>query len=264
MEKSESITKLSTALSVFQGKMASIGKDSTNPFFRMKYASLTNIWDTIREPLAANGLSVVQGAEHDLSEGHIVVETMLMHVSGEFVSTALPIKPVRDEPQGMGSALTYARRYGLSAILGLVTDEDDDAETAQKRTQQTPVTQKAPFPQSASVPAPTAAVAQQGGSGPIESAPTPTATVAGASVSPEAITRGTSRPPPVSMQAIVNMAKTQGYDNNNVSAILMRQFHVSKLQELAVDKRPELLQILTQGRMKVDATNGKLPESSPQ
>ena len=143
MNKSESITELAKALSVFQGEVKGIKKDSTNPFFKMHYASLSAIWDAIRVPLCNNGLAVSQVALPDLDDGHIILETILLHESGEWLSGFLPIKPTRmgkdgeildnDSPQGMGSAITYARRYGLCAMLGIVADEDDDGETAHDR-----------------------------------------------------------------------------------------------------------------------------------
>ena len=133
MKQSESIKELATALATFQGEITSVNKDSVNPFFKMKYASLNSIWEHIREPLSKYGLSVIQGGEPDLSDNHVVINTLLLHASGEWILSSLPIKPVKDDPQGIGSAITYARRYGLSAILGLVADEDDDGEVAQAR-----------------------------------------------------------------------------------------------------------------------------------
>ena len=132
MNKSESIIELSKALNQFQGKVGSIKKDSVNPFFKMKYASLTTIWVTIRPLLSSCGLSVVQGATSEMVDGHLVWETKILHTSGEWISAYLPIKPKNDDPQGMGSAITYARRYALCAILGIVADEDDDGNVATK------------------------------------------------------------------------------------------------------------------------------------
>ena len=130
MNKSESITNLVKALTNFQGKMTAVKKDSVNPFYKSKYASLDTIWETIRKPLSENGLSVAQtmGVDNDKS----VLETTLYHTSGEWISGTQLVNPVKNDPQGLGSAITYARRYSLSAILGLVSDDDDDANTATK------------------------------------------------------------------------------------------------------------------------------------
>lgn len=141
MNKSESITELSKALNKFQGEVGSIKKDSVNPFFKSKYAGLSAIWDVIRPLLKANGLSVIQGGlapqEHQDDQGDwwtgiLQMETTIIHSSGEWISTVIPMKPKQDDPQGMGSAITYARRYGISAMLGIVADEDDDAEADKK------------------------------------------------------------------------------------------------------------------------------------
>ena len=128
--KSESITNLVGALTKFQGKMTAVKKDATNPFYKSRYATLDTIWETIRKPLSDNGLSVAQTM--NLIEGNSVLETTLYHTSGEWISGTQLVNPVKNDPQGLGSAITYARRYSLSAILGLVSDDDDDANTATK------------------------------------------------------------------------------------------------------------------------------------
>lgn len=125
MNHSESIKQLAAALSLFQSECDNAPKTSDNPFFKSKYANLTEIWATIDEPLAKHGLSVAQvGVDSD--PGTIAVETILLHNSGEWISGVMKLKLTKDDPQGAGSAITYARRYGLAAILG-VTQEDDDA-----------------------------------------------------------------------------------------------------------------------------------------
>ena len=129
--RSESTKEIATALSNFQGKMTAVKKDATNPFYKSKYATLDTIWDTIRKPLSENGLSVAQTM--NLIDGKSVLETTLYHTSGEWISGTQLVNPVKDDPQGLGSAITYARRYSLSAILGLLSDDDDDANTATKQ-----------------------------------------------------------------------------------------------------------------------------------
>ena len=132
--RSESIKEIATALSNFQGKMTAVKKDSINPFYKSKYASLDTIWETIRKPLSENGLSVAQTMDVDNDKS--VMETTLYHTSGEWISGTQLVNPVKNDPQGLGSAITYARRYSLSAILGLVSDDDDDANTATKPAQE--------------------------------------------------------------------------------------------------------------------------------
>jgi len=125
MEKTESIKELAKALCNFQGSVSKIKKTSDNPFFKSKYASLADILDVIREPLKENELSFVQ-----LPEGENQLTTILMHTSGEYISSTYTMKPTKNDPQGLGSAITYQRRYALGAILGLNIDEDDDGNAA--------------------------------------------------------------------------------------------------------------------------------------
>lgn len=123
MTKSENINDLATALAIAQGQMSAASKDSSNPYFNSSYADLASVWDTIREPLSKNGLSVVQLLE-PIENGQNLV-TMLMHKSGQFLSSTVPVKPVKNDPQGLGSAITYMRRYALMAITGVAPDDDD-------------------------------------------------------------------------------------------------------------------------------------------
>lgn len=121
MEKSQSIKELAQALCNFQGAVAKVKKTETNPFFKSKYADLSAILDVIREPLTENGLSFVQ-----FPKGRYGLETMLMHVSGEWISESYEMEPTKKDPQGAGSVITYQRRYALGSILGLNIDVDDD------------------------------------------------------------------------------------------------------------------------------------------
>lgn len=125
MNKSESIVKLSAALCRFHGAMGKVGKDSVNPHFRNKYASLSNIIEAVTPHLNAVGLTVVQ---MPTTEG---LETLLLHESGEYISSLSTIA-AKDpmNPQAVGSAITYARRYAMGAVLSLNIDEDDDATAA--------------------------------------------------------------------------------------------------------------------------------------
>lgn len=132
MEKSESIKELAAALNKVQATIQAAKKDSVNPFFKSTYADLSSVWDACRKELVDNGLSVTQIADMD-TEGRAVLETVLMHTSGEWIKGRLPLSTVKTDPQGQGSALTYARRYSLSAIVGLCTEEDDDAEGSMDR-----------------------------------------------------------------------------------------------------------------------------------
>lgn len=129
MNTSESITKISAALVKAQGELNAVSKDGNNPHFRSKYATLQNIVESVRDVLRKNGLAVVQ--TFGQTDGtYIDLTTTLLHESGEWMSGVLTVRPTKIDPQGLGSAATYARRYALSAILGIVTDDDDDGNMA--------------------------------------------------------------------------------------------------------------------------------------
>lgn len=131
MNQSEQINELATALHKAQGELEFAKKDAVNPHFNSRYADLWRIWQAAKPVLVNNKLSVVQGFEP--SDGETVtIVTTLVHVSGQWMRSSLTLKPTKPDPQGIGSAITYGRRYGLSSILGIVADEDDDGNGASK------------------------------------------------------------------------------------------------------------------------------------
>lgn len=125
MIKSEQIELLTKALIAFQKEMKSVVFDADNPFFKSKYATLTNIVDSSKALLAKNGLAVTQLTTNDGG-----VTTILLHESGQYIGDTLTLRPAKDDPQGHGSAITYARRYAYASILGIVSDSDDDGNAA--------------------------------------------------------------------------------------------------------------------------------------
>ena len=129
--QSENIAELAAALSKAQGEITGALKDSSNPFFKSKYADLASCWDACRKQLAANGLSVIQTTEA-FADDRLMLVTTLAHSSGQWVRGFLPVLTKDNSPQAQGSGLTYARRYALAAIVGLA-QIDDDAEAAQAR-----------------------------------------------------------------------------------------------------------------------------------
>ena len=130
MQHSESIKELASAFLKAQQSFETATEDADNPFFKSKYADLPEVWRVAKGPLGANGLAFVQSPESD-GNGAIEIETMLVHApSGEWIKSRMRMKPVKDDPQGVGSCITYARRYALSALIGIVADEDDDGNAA--------------------------------------------------------------------------------------------------------------------------------------
>lgn len=130
--QSESIVELAAAISKAQGQLTGAKKGSDNPFFKSKYADLAEVWDTARKPLSDNGLSVVQMTTVNNGQVHLV--TQLQHSSGQFIRGFYPLIPTKKDPQGYGSAITYARRYCLAACVG-IAQEDDDGNAASKHAQ---------------------------------------------------------------------------------------------------------------------------------
>ncbi len=128
MERSEQINELAGALSKAQGVIIPASKDSDNPFFKSKYADLAAVWEVAREPLYKNGLAVIQ---HPSAEGNIVhLDTVLAHSSGQWMSSRLTMTAKDASPQAIGSCITYLRRYGLSAVVGIASEVDDDGNAA--------------------------------------------------------------------------------------------------------------------------------------
>lgn len=129
--QSESIGKLAEALSKAQAEMSGAKKDASNPFFKSKYADLEAVWEACRKPLTDNGLAVVQTLQQ--SDKCVVIKTTLMHSSGEWIDSELSLMPAKADAQGIGSAISYGRRYSLAAMVGIY-QTDDDGEVAVGRT----------------------------------------------------------------------------------------------------------------------------------
>lgn len=129
--KSEQIGDLAKALAAAQGAIKGAIKSKENPYFRFHYADLAAIMDACREALSKNGIAIVQTTDFSVSPEDVLgpvawIETTLIHSSDQWISGRYPVRPVKDDPQGLGSAITYARRYALAAITGVVADNDDD------------------------------------------------------------------------------------------------------------------------------------------
>lgn len=146
MATSSEIKDLVTALSAAQREMKSAEKNARNKHYGSDYANLDSAWDAIREPLTKNGLSVIQTTSHDADTGTLLLTT-LAHTSGQWIRGSYPLEPVQRTPQALGSAVTYARRYALMAIVGIAPgmEEDDDGEMAERishETGQSPIQKK--------------------------------------------------------------------------------------------------------------------------
>jgi hypothetical protein len=129
MDRSESIKELAAALAKAQAALKPAVKDSVNPHYKSKFASLGAVWDACKEALAANGLSVCQLPVSG-ENGKVGVTTVLMHASGEFIAETLTVPLAKQDAQGVGSALSYSRRYALASFLGICSEDDDDGHAA--------------------------------------------------------------------------------------------------------------------------------------
>jgi hypothetical protein len=144
MKTSESITNIAKALVAFGKAMPKVPKDKTNPHFKNKYATLSIMIEKATPHLTANGLVIVQQIDGDS------LTTTLIHESGEYMTaTASMPCAAPSNPQAMGSAITYARRYAYGSILSLDIDDDDDANAATqsappKKNSAPPATHSAP------------------------------------------------------------------------------------------------------------------------
>ena len=131
MKKSESISKLMPALIAARAEISNVKKTSTNPHFKSKYAPLDEIIEATDGPLNRNGLYMMNDVRSD-SAGEITVSAAVYHVSGEWMETeGVRIRLTKDDAQGVGSAITYGRRYTVQSILGIAS-EDDDGNAASK------------------------------------------------------------------------------------------------------------------------------------
>jgi hypothetical protein len=123
LNTSQSIKELALAMHKAQVKIKAALKDSTNPHFRSKYADLSSVVEAVKPALNSEGIVFLQGVSG--IENGVAVETMLLHVSGEWMSSTLEIPASKHDAQGYGSAITYGRRYGLQAMCGVPAEDDD-------------------------------------------------------------------------------------------------------------------------------------------
>ncbi len=127
---SQEIKDLVSSLAKAQGSMKPAVFNRVNPHFKSRYADFSSCMDACREPLSENGLAIIQSCEK--IEGALTLVTMLAHTSGQWMKSEFPIVSAKMDSQGIGSAMTYAKRYSLCGMVGIVADEegDDDGEAA--------------------------------------------------------------------------------------------------------------------------------------
>lgn len=136
MTTSESINEIAAALAKAQGEMKNAPFNATNPHLKNKFANLASVRDTVIPSLSKVGIAVVQTLVP--FDGRAALATRLLHTSGQWMESLCPL-PDAGDMQKLGSAITYARRYSLSAICGIAADEDDDANAASEPQASRPV-----------------------------------------------------------------------------------------------------------------------------
>ena len=130
MNRSEQINELAGALALAQAELENATKSSNNPHFKSKYADLAEVLNTVRPVLAKHGLSFVQFPGYAHEPKVVAVETILMHKSGQFISGTVAAPVSKPDAQGVGSAITYCRRYSLAAVVGIAQEDDDGNEAS--------------------------------------------------------------------------------------------------------------------------------------
>ena len=223
-KKSESITNIAVALVKFNNEVSKIGKDSANPHFKNKYASLDNIIDEIRPILTKHGLSILQMPGGDGEK--FSMTTMLIHESGEWIeSQPIVMRPVKNDPQGIGSCTTYARRYSLSAFLSLNTGEDDDGNDATHI--QPPVQQPKPSQPSPSQPTSQTPVTNQ--------STTPSELISDAQIG---FCKKIMKEKDISGELYIEMIKKYGVTSTKSLTKLQASKFIKELQDYVPDTKP--------------------------
>jgi hypothetical protein len=138
--KSESIASLAKALAKAQGEIENASKNANNPHFKSKYADLAEILNTVRPVFSTNGIAIVQFPS--FIDGIASVETIITHESGEWMSGVCSAPVGKQDAQGVGSCITYLRRYSLAAASG-IAQEDDDGNSAVGKAKTSTATQQA-------------------------------------------------------------------------------------------------------------------------
>jgi hypothetical protein len=125
LNKSESIANLVKALSALQGELKDADKNALNPHFKSKYADLSEVLGNLRPLLAKNQLALSQFPSFE--NGIVSVTSLLAHASGEWIESTASAPATKQDVQGVGSAITYLKRYSAAAIVGMASaDQDDD------------------------------------------------------------------------------------------------------------------------------------------
>ena len=134
------LDKLAPALVSLQADLVPVTKSASNPFFKSKYAPLNEVMASVQPLLAKHKLAISQFLTN--LNGESAMRTILLHESGQYIEDVQPLLLVKNDPQSQGSATTYARRYGVMSVLGVVADDDDDGNRATQARLKNPVNEE--------------------------------------------------------------------------------------------------------------------------
>jgi ERF superfamily protein len=208
IEHSEKLDELATALAKAQTVIATAKRDSQNPFFKSSYADLASVWEACRDALTSNGLSVAQFP--GFKDGIATVDTILLHSSGQWLQATAGAPIAKQDAQGVGSALTYLRRYALAAVAS-VSPADDDGNAAVGHGGKSPAASKGASARTTSAPV----------------VPMPPAPTESLEERPRAIIEEEKAPPPWSAQARTWKGKPLG-GMPSADLLALRKFGVKK------------------------------------
>jgi hypothetical protein len=129
MKTSESIKQIAEALVSAQKEIRFAAKDSTNPHFKSKYANINSVIEAVKKPLNDNGIAILQSLSPS-DDNKLHLTTRLLHSSGEWIEDTAVCPIQKQDPQGLGSAISYIRRYSISSLCALYADDDDGQSAA--------------------------------------------------------------------------------------------------------------------------------------
>ncbi len=124
MTHSDEIKDIAASLAKAQGQIEGAKRNAKNPHLQVNYANLAAVWDACREPLSVNGLGFMQFP--DVQSGVLILDSMLTHETGQWIRHIFSMPVHKLDAQGIGTVITYAKRYAMCAILGIASDDDDD------------------------------------------------------------------------------------------------------------------------------------------
>ena len=242
-QTSPTTAKLDMALAKAQAEIEAAAKDKVNPHFRSRYADLTAIWDACRFALGRHQLSLTQWPVHS-EDGKLHLITRVAH-AGEWLLCEMSIPVSKQDPQGFGSAITYAKRFALSAALGVVADEDDDGNKASEPTKARPAAPSTVFKD----PGPGKVVITGHYTESQPAAPAPSIPVTMKDPGALRVEPGTAnKAGEAERQHVKALADKHAWSNSEVSRLIQERFRVKAVTDLTLPQSQELCALIATER----------------